>query len=95
MASEKGECIRMPAQKMPQAPQLDKEVCQTLADGNSKIQRRVLSGILSLPALLSLFLVAGCSTTDTVTPTVRAQAGYLSRIVFWFTILKSRMPILS
>src|SRR5215510_15982179 len=75
MASEKGECIRMPAQKMRQAPQPDKKVCQPLADGNSKIQRRVLSRMLSLPSLLGLLLVAGCSTTDTVTPTVRAPAG--------------------
>jgi hypothetical protein len=60
---------------MRQAAQQDGEVCQTLADGHSRVLSRVLSGILSLPALLSLFLVAGCSTTDTVTPTVRAQAG--------------------
>src|SRR5262245_46891086 len=75
MASEKGECTRMPAQKMRQAPQPDRQVCRTLADGNSKILSRLLSGIFSLPALLGLLLIAGCSSTDPVTSTVRAPAG--------------------
>jgi hypothetical protein len=39
-----------------------------------KILSRALGGVLSLPALLGLLLVAGCAT-DTVTPTVRAPAG--------------------
>ncbi|HSE85451.1 MAG TPA: hypothetical protein VLJ79_04450 [Candidatus Binatia bacterium] len=51
-----------------------RDVCRTVAYRNSKILSRVLSGVLSLPALLGLLLVAGCAT-DTVTPTVRAPAG--------------------
>ena len=65
----------MPAPKMRQAPQPDREVCRTLGDGNSKILSCLLSGIVSLPALLGLLLVAGCSSTDPVTSTVRAPAG--------------------
>ena len=65
----------MAAQKMRQAPQPDGEVCRTLTDGNSRIPTRFVSRILSLPALLGFLLVAGCATTDSVTPTVRAPAG--------------------
>ena len=43
--------------------------------GDSPNPNPALGQLLRLPGLLFLLLVAGCATTATVTPTVRAPAG--------------------
>ena len=46
-----------------------------VARSNSPDPNQALYALLTLPALFYLLFVAGCATTPTITPTVRAQAG--------------------